>query len=307
MPIVPSLLAVWLLQVSRVQGAASSEAVCGQPVINSPRIVGGQAAAYGSWPWQVAIFQGGYFICGGSLIAEQWVLSAAHCFLGSTATSQYDLLLGAYELLNLTSTVVESSVEQILTHPDYNGKAGSSGDIALLELRAPVNFTKNILPTCLPDSSAQFPLNADCWVTGWGNIQEGVLLPSPLTLQEVKLPLMSQAACNNIFNSHPVGVLGKNPIKPDMICAGNQNSGKDSCQGDSGGPLVCKLQGRWTQAGVVSWGVGCASPFHPGVYTSVPFYANWIQATMNGESQNGGSQNAPVVTFLLMALVTALL
>ncbi|XP_062992941.1 serine protease 27-like, partial [Elgaria multicarinata webbii] len=275
MRISPSLLVVWLLQVTMAQGAASSEAACGQPLI-SPRIVGGQPASDGLWPWQVAILRDGYFICGGSLIANQWVLSAAHCFTKSIATSKYDMLLGAYQLLNLSSHVVYSKVKVIIPHPDYSGDIASIGDIALVKLTAPVTFTNYILPICLPDSSVEFSLDSDCWVTGWGDVQQGVQLLPPLTLQELKVPLISRATCNALFNVILLEGMDRNPIKADMICTGDPEGGKDSCQGDSGGPLVCQLEGHWTQAGVVSWGMGCAIPNQPGVCSSVAFYANWI-------------------------------
>ncbi|XP_061447603.1 serine protease 33-like [Rhineura floridana] len=303
MTIVPFSLTIWLLQLTMLEGAASSEAACGQPV-NSPRIVGGQPASDGSWPWQVSILLHRYPICGGSLIAEQWVLSAAHCFFpGMQLVSQYDILLGAHQLLNLSSHVEEFRVERIFLHPNYNGQPDSSGDIALLKLRSPVNFTNYILPICLPKSSTQLSPEADCWVTGWGDIQNGVPLPTPLTLQELHVPLISREACNKLFNSVQVNDLSKDPIKQDMFCAGYREGGKDSCQGDSGGPLVCKLKGGWTQAGIVSWGIGCAQRNLPGVYTSVPFYDNWIQARMNGID---GLHSAHVVPFILVSLVLTL-
>uniref|UniRef100_A0A8D2IZF8 Peptidase S1 domain-containing protein n=1 Tax=Varanus komodoensis TaxID=61221 RepID=A0A8D2IZF8_VARKO len=279
--------------------SSPSPTECGKPVIQSPRIVGGQPASNGSWPWQVSILQDNRFICGGSLIADQWVLSAAH------SINQYKVLLGAYQLLNLINTVVVSGVRQIILHPDYTNSIDSSGDIALLKLNTPVQFTNFILPICLPASSVRFSPNADCWVTGWGDIQtkgEELNLPPPLTLQELKVPLISRTICNYLYNHFPVIDLPRNPIKLDMICAGSVEGGKDSCQGDSGGPLVCNLPEGWTQAGIVSWGFGCAQPGHPGVYTFVPFYADWIQKTMNG-----GLQSAPLATLLLLPLALTLL
>ncbi|XP_062992943.1 serine protease 27-like [Elgaria multicarinata webbii] len=301
MQIPPSLLAIWLLQVTMVQAALNSTTACGQS-INSPRIVGGQPASDGSWPWQVSIVKNNYHTCGGSLIAEQWVLSAAHCFSESTYFDKYEVLLGAYKLSNLSNNAAFSNVKRIYLYPDFNGETDLIGDIALLQLSTPVKFTNYILPVCLPDSSVQFPANADCWVTGWGNIQNGVGLLYPATLQEVKVPLISRESCNALYNSALTHGLGMNPVETGMICAGYPEGGKDSCQGDSGGPLVCQLKGSWTQAGVVSWGIGCAQPRMPGVYTSVPSYAKWIEATMNG-----GFQKAPAVTLLLAALAQALL
>ncbi|XP_062992945.1 prostasin-like [Elgaria multicarinata webbii] len=305
MPVVPPRLAVWLLHLTVLNGAASSEAGCGQPVI-SPRIVGGDPASEGSWPWQVSILYNNLPACGGSLIDNQWVLSAAHCFLN--VQDNYEVQLGAFMLDNPSSNLKISAVGQIIPHPDYNGKDGSRGDIALVELASPVNFTDYILPICLPDSSEQFSPGTLCWVTGWGQIREGENLQSPKILQELQVPIIDRDQCNELYNINPSEEYGTNPVKDDMICAGYPEGGKDACQGDSGGPLVCKRDGSWTQAGVVSWGDGCAEKNRVGVYTSVPYYANWIQETMTG---NGGEQNGSVhktcIVTLLMSLALALL
>uniref|UniRef100_A0A8D0BCH8 Peptidase S1 domain-containing protein n=1 Tax=Salvator merianae TaxID=96440 RepID=A0A8D0BCH8_SALMN len=246
---------------------------CGQPAYFS-RIVGGQSAADGSWPWQVSILKNSEHHCGGSLIDKQWVLSAAHCFYSDTTISQYKVILGAYQLSNPSSHAFTSSVKQIIIHPDSNGEATSGNDIALLKLTFPVHFTNYIMPICLPNSSVQFFTNVDCWITGWGDTQPDVPLKPPQTLQEVRVPLLNQSSCNELYNA--ISLLDKDPIKPDMLCAGFPEGGKDACQRDSGGPLVCKCNEHWILAGAVSWGIGCALPNLPGVYISVPYYANWI-------------------------------
>ncbi|XP_063157924.1 serine protease 27-like [Candoia aspera] len=317
-----SLLGLGLLYLSVAQE-------CGQP--RNPRIVGGHDATKGKWPWQVSILRSNQHICGGSVISEQWVLSAAHCFykvssnIGGKKDSleskeqklcfcvynsqpdyKYTVLLGAYQLQKLSYDEVYAEVKKIVLHPDYNGKSGSLGDIALIQLQKPVIFTNSIMPICLPMPSEKFSRGEDCWVTGWGAIKEQVNLPAPLTLQEVKVPLVSRRDCSLIYKQFPVWDLVKDPIKPDMFCAGSPEGGKDSCQGDSGGPLTCQLQGKWTQAGIVSWGIGCASGLYPGVYTSVPFYADWIRNVMEGKN-NGGLQNVPTLVILLLSLGMAVL
>uniref|UniRef100_A0A6J0V030 Prostasin-like n=1 Tax=Pogona vitticeps TaxID=103695 RepID=A0A6J0V030_9SAUR len=297
MLILRSQLVVWLLQLTMLQGTTSSEAACGQPVI-STRIVGGQPATEGEWPWQVSISMNGQHICGGSLIAEQWVLSAAHCFPYAV---DYDVQLGVYQLMNPSSDSVTSTVQQIIPHPDFNGHDGSSGDLALLKLTSPVNFTDYILPVCLPRSSTEFPSGTNCSVTGWGKIGENDPLESPKTLQELEVPLIDRETCNAMYNINPDEEFGMNPIKPDMLCAGYEEGKKDACQGDSGGPLVCPSDGVWILAGVVSWGDGCAQPNRPGIYTSVPYYADWIQ-----EKMNGGLSNTPTITLLLISLALTL-
>uniref|UniRef100_H9GC52 Peptidase S1 domain-containing protein n=1 Tax=Anolis carolinensis TaxID=28377 RepID=H9GC52_ANOCA len=274
---------------------SSSSTVCGQPVI-SGRIVGGDDATNGAWPWQVAVLRSYYFICGGSLIDKEWVLSAAHCFYNATNPDEYLLIFGANQLLNLSPDVVVRRVKRIILHYDYNGPVASSGDIALLQLSFPVDFTNNIHPICLPESSAEFYVNTNCWVTGWGNTQfKERDTAKPKTLQEVKLPLITWEICNIYYNMVPIQGLTWNPMKADMLCAGYQIGGKGPCQGDSGGPLVCNVQGSWFQAGIVSWSVGCAQRNYPSVYASVPYYAKWISAGLEGRDPNSA---ALVVSYL---------
>uniref|UniRef100_A0A8C3TBP9 Peptidase S1 domain-containing protein n=1 Tax=Chelydra serpentina TaxID=8475 RepID=A0A8C3TBP9_CHESE len=242
----------------------------------SPRIVGGNDAMNGSWPWQVSIRGGSDHICGGTLIAESWVVSAAHCFSGDK--SAYHVNLGEYQLQNPSESLVSFPIKEIYRHPSYTD-IGSSGDIALVELETPVSFNSVIRPVCLPASSVEFPTGMACWVTGWGDTQYGGSLTAPKTLQEVQVPLIDRDACNSLFNtgSYTDDPQGIDPIQQDMICAGYPEGEKDSCQGDSGGPLVCEWDSAWLLAGVVSWGVECARPNRPGVYILLPPYADWIQ------------------------------
>ncbi|XP_044870439.1 prostasin-like [Mauremys mutica] len=254
-------------------------AACEQPM-GFPRVVGGNDADYGSWPWQVSIREGSNHICGGSLIAESWVVSAAHCFNGNK--SAYHVNLGEYQLMNPSESLVSIPVKEIYRHPSYT-EMRSSGDIALVELETPVSFNSVIRPICLPVSSVEFPTGMECWVTGWGHTQYGGSLTAPQTLKEVQVPLIDRDACNTLFNngSYPDDPPGIDPIKQDMICAGYPEGKKDACQGDSGGPLACNLNSAWLLAGVVSWGVECACPNRPGVYILLPPYADWIQCCIS--------------------------
>ncbi|XP_075175963.1 transmembrane protease serine 9-like [Anomaloglossus baeobatrachus] len=249
--------------------------VCGSPVV-SDRIVGGTDAVDGEWPWQISLRYTGSHICGGSLIASQWVLSAAHCFQGSTYPYDYSVYLGMYQLSLTNGHEYNAYVKRIITHPAFTG-AGSPGDIALIQLSSPVPYTKYIMPICLPSSSVTFPSGLKCWVTGWGNVQSGVYLPYPETLQEVKMPLIDSKTCDAMYHIDSTVATTTSIILDDMICAGYNYGLQDSCQGDSGGPLVCKVQGAWYQAGIVSWGEGCAQPNRPGVYTLTTAYKAWMQ------------------------------
>nr|XP_014353762.1 PREDICTED: serine protease 33-like [Latimeria chalumnae] len=253
----------------------SSSQVCGRPKLND-RIVGGANAPEGAWPWQVSLHHNVEHVCGGSLIAPNWVLTAAHCFANGRDPSSYNVYLGRYQQSNFNSHEEFRKVTQIIIHENYVDEQ-QGNDIALLQLSSDVTYTDYILPICLPASNVHFPEGYKCWVTGWGHINSGVSLPSPQTLQEVQVPIIEKNRCDCLYHQGALESPSIRIILNDMTCAGYVEGKKDSCQGDSGGPLVCKVDGAWQLAGIVSWGEGCAEPNRPGVYVSVPYYQSWIQ------------------------------
>ncbi|XP_053881029.1 serine protease 27-like [Malaclemys terrapin pileata] len=264
------------------------------------RIMGGQDAKKGNWPWQVSVQEDGAHICGGSLISAQWVVSAAHCFNRSLPDSAYRMNLGEYQLSNPSPTRISSPVSRIVVHPDYN-ESTNIADIALVQLTEPVTFTDEIRPISLPGPSTQFPAGAVCWVTGWGRTGSECedTLSLPQTLQEVQVPLVDVSTCREHYGECSLG------IEEDMLCAGSLGVSRDSCEGDSGGPLVCPRNGNFLLAGIVSWGANCtdSSTPSPGVYIQVSFYANWIQEVTGGANPSAFS---PVIPLLAGLLLTAL-
>nr|XP_048710244.1 serine protease 27-like [Caretta caretta] len=288
-----SRLALLLLVVMLPSPAHGAEESQDQPVFS--RIIEGQDAQEGRWPWQVSVQ---FFdakkrdyrhICGGSLISAQWVVSAAHCFSCSQSCSQYRLVLGAHQLLNPSPNQILVNMKQIILHPSYNKKT-KVADIALVRLEKPVKYTKFIRPISLPGAFCQFPEKTKCWVTGWGKVEMTKPLPKPKTLQELEIPIIKTAVCNDRYKTlAPHSPLGPNIIKPSMICAGYMDSPKGFCKGDSGGPLACQQDGTWYLAGVVSWfmtkyvhGTICADCRFPGVFTRVTAYNSWIRRHMRG-------------------------
>ncbi|XP_029933724.1 serine protease 27 [Myripristis murdjan] len=280
---------------------------CGRPPLVENRIVGGADASDGAWPWQVDIQINGH-VCGGSIISEYWVLSAAHCFPNPFDLGSYIIYAGRYQLNGFNPYQSTHSVSEVVIPSGYV-EPHQGRDIALVRLSTPVTWSDRVRPICLPDSGTLFPGGMQCYVTGWGNIRDEVSLPGVGTLQEVQVPIISQSSCQEMYRLQPSETVD---ILFDMICAGYQEGGKDSCQGDSGGPLVCQMvNGTWVQAGVVSFGLGCAQANRPGVYAKVSAFSDFIRSTVPGIRLYGrANQKQPgwaavlgcVFTLLIMLL-----
>ncbi|CAK8695093.1 unnamed protein product [Clavelina lepadiformis] len=253
--------------------AAVEETSCGSDSLTSGRIVGGRSAKVGGWPWMVYVLIDSSFICGGTLIDENWVITAAHCFRSTGINSTVETFFGR---LNPSATkreephVQQRTVTQIILHPDWEKDRFPYHDIALLRLSSPVMQGAFIKTVCLPNGEVPSP-NTRCWVTGFGTT--AYRGPAAKDLQEVGLPIVDIQRCKRAYEGTQY------PVDENlMICAGYASGGKDACQGDSGGPLVCQRcdSCSWYLAGVVSFGKGCAEPQYFGVYTNVENHEQWI-------------------------------
>ncbi|XP_017758253.1 PREDICTED: uncharacterized protein LOC108549401 [Eufriesea mexicana] len=238
------------------------------------RIVGGGSSSAGSWPWQVALYKEGDYQCGGALINERWILSAAHCFYH--AQDEYWVArIGATRRGSFPSPYEQVlRLDHISLHPDYIDN-GFINDIAMLRLEEPVTFSDYVRPVCLPESEPKS--GTMCTVTGWGQLFEiGRIFPD--TLQEVQLPVISTEECRRKTLFLPLY-----RITSGMLCAGLKDGGRDACLGDSGGPLVCSGSDKYTLHGITSNGYGCARPGRPGVYTKVYHYLPWVEYVISRE------------------------
>eukprot|EP00112_Aurelia_sp_Birch-Aquarium-sp1_P007983 Seg1871.3 transcript_id=Seg1871.3/GoldUCD/mRNA.D3Y31 product="Transmembrane protease serine 9" protein_id=Seg1871.3/GoldUCD/D3Y31 len=260
-----------------------NEAICGtrahglaHPALNPQQIVGGSNARPGDWPWQVGFASAGstFVYCGGTLVSDEWIISAAHCFQRGNSPSSITARLGDHNRLSNEGTEQVIRLSRVINHPRYNSRT-QDNDIALLRLSRKVKFTKYIRPACLPSAAAVIRDGADAFVSGWGTTREGgstsPILQVARVKEKQKVPIVSEATCKRTVGG----------ITDAMICAGFAQGGIDSCQGDSGGPLVLKsTNGKYYLGGVVSWGIGCARRGKYGVYARVTALRSWLDTIL---------------------------
>ncbi|XP_069835947.1 acrosin-like [Dendropsophus ebraccatus] len=239
------------------------------------RIVGGKDALPGSWPWLVSIQQPideEHFthLCGGSVLNSQWILTAAHCFKNQADHFySWRVVFGGHQLSVAGPGVQIRGISKKIEHEKYDPET-ERNDITLLSVDRPISYNKYIQPACLPRRTADVTLMTDCYIAGWGVLEEQGIEPSD-TLQEAHVELISTKRCNSTtWYNGAVGIYN--------LCAGYEQGGIDSCQGDSGGPLMCKDPKAtiFLVVGITSWGSGCAQAQSPGVYTSTQYFFNWI-------------------------------
>ncbi|KAG1652364.1 Proclotting enzyme [Nymphon striatum] len=285
-----------------------------------PLVVGGKISQKNGWPWMVSIpyylkkalgailisFRGSHlkgtswpihsaaiftkrgsqktYLCGGTIINDRYIVSAAHCFKKSASSrivpERYVIRLAEYDITD-DNNGQEYDVEEIIVHSEYKPPVAYN-DIALLKVKRKITDSSKVQPICLPigPEKSQNLEKKRVTVIGWGTTAyAGADSPK---LREASIPVASNNHCNESYmriralTNYPQG------INSNMICAGKVTGGKDACQGDSGGPLMLLDQShKWTLVGVVSGGYQCARPGFPGVYTRVTEYLNWIAQNLD--------------------------
>lgn len=238
------------------------------------RIINGKDAKANAYPFMTALISAKNDniapFCGASFIGGRYVLTAAHCVEGESSASTH-VWIGGHDI-SLPNSGKRVKVAQIYRHEQYNSETNDN-DVAIVEL---VEDVTGVTPINIitPEIEASLADGFEFTVMGWGNVKTQGSPQYPEKLQEVNVPLYNRAQCNSDYRG----------ISEQMMCAGFVEGGKDSCQGDSGGPLVFKQNGKWYQAGVVSFGNGCAQANAPGVYARLSKFNQWLEAKKAGVS-----------------------
>lgn len=243
---------------------------------------------YGEFPWMVAVLREdkvmdstlNVYECGGSLIAPNVVLTAAHC----VANKQQDTLLvrgGEWDTQTRNELYPhhDRRVREVVIHERFN-KGSLANDMALLILDQPFELAENIQPVCLPPKNHNFD-NSKCFASGWGKNIFGKEGKYQVILKKVELSVVPYQSCQSSLRTTRLGkrfVLDKS-----FTCAGGV-AGQDTCRGDGGSPLVCPVPGNpnyYYQAGIVAWGIGCGEQGIPGVYANVAVFRDWIDQQLS--------------------------
>ncbi|CAC5367331.1 Trypsin beta,Trypsin delta/gamma-like protein CG30031,Trypsin alpha,Chymotrypsin-like serine proteinase [Mytilus coruscus] len=235
----------------------------------SSKIVGGSNADITTYPWQVSLQMrsgsGWYHICGGSIIDNNWIVTAAHCVDGSSANT-LRIAAGMTKLSDTSRTV--RSLARIIMHPNYSSsRPGYPNDIALLELSQSLTFGATMNKIAVP--TTQDFTGSTCSLSGWGRLSGSG--SSPDNLKDVQMTIISNSECSTRWAS----VTGA-AINDGNICI--LESGKSACSGDSGGPMTCYSGNTPYLAGATSWGISTCSGDFPSVYARLTSFRSWISS-----------------------------
>ncbi|XP_069058044.1 complement C1r subcomponent-like [Pleurodeles waltl] len=263
---------------------------CGQPAMPMTahaRIMGGAEAQAGSFPWQVLLRVNGR--AAGALVADRWILTVAHILRPKMAPREWaqDTRQQVWAYLGDTDVkkmvqLGSHEVEHVVVHPGYKDDANDfRHDIALIKLKYPVVYDKNISPICLPkpENIAFYAPGRLGYVSGHGEIGKQRLLNK---LRYIQLPVVDPDTCATSVKNKTIYDL-PTIVDQHMFCAGYPEGGRDACMGDSGGAFVVfdKEREAWVVTGLVSWSIGCGMPNQYGFYTKVASYVVWINRVLS--------------------------
>lgn len=243
--------------------AAATALLCAPGAVAAPRpIVGGTTTTTTAYPFMMQITDASQNqFCGGTLVAANKVVTAAHCMVGETTSSVR--VVGGRTYLNGTNGTV-SKVGKIWINPGYTD-ATNGDDVAVLTLSTSMSYTP--ASYVASTNTGVYAAGTTARIVGWGTTSENG--GSSNQLRTATVPIVSDSSCRSSY--------GSDYVASDMVCAGYTNGGTDTCQGDSGGPLLI----GGVLAGITSWGNGCAEVGYPGVYTRLTTFSNLVKTQIN--------------------------
>ncbi|XP_068839231.1 probable threonine protease PRSS50 [Capricornis sumatraensis] len=260
------------------------------------------------WPWMVSVRANGTHICAGTLIASEWVLTAAHCTTESDVT--YSVRAGSPWIDQITKTTIDTLAKEVIVHSRYRASrywswVGRANDIALLNLERPLQYSKYVWPICLPGLDYSVKDYSLCTVTGWGLPRVGGEWPQFRTIQEKEVTILNSTECDSLYRRFSKIPSLIQIINSQMICAKDVDREK-FCYEISGEPLACPVQNVWHLMGVVSWGPGCKKSEAPPIYVHISSYQQWIWDRVSGQTLPAPSRALLLALLMLLSFLAAL-
>jgi len=243
-------------------------------------VIDGEKANQGEFPWIVSLRSfsviGFTHFCGGSIVGDQWIVTAGHCCYGNSDGAFIHAMAGGVKLDLPESGVQKVNIDKVLLHQDFNYTL-IQNDICLLKTKTAFEWTDTVKAVDLPESMAETEAGVVGQLAGWG--EDGIWPVPAEHLRKTSVPVMSDSDCNATYLDYDAKYNLPNVVLDSMICLQDPNDvDRGSCSGDSGGPFTV----NGTLTGLVSWGAGgCASSGYPSVMTQLSYFITWIQETMN--------------------------
>jgi prostatin (serine protease 8) len=237
----------------------------------SPQVVGGEEAPEGGYPFIVSLQLLSQHFCAGSILNNQWIITAAHCV--DAVSGMENLVVvkaGKHNIQSTEDSEQTAQVSQAIQHENYQGGVGPY-DIGLLKLKTPLKLTDRVQAIEL--ASPESDPTGEAWLCGWGSTSRSAFPDMPSKLQQVKMEYLDRATCHEAVKR----LTGSSPVHETNVCTGPLDEGISACSGDSGGPLITRNGQKAIQTGIVSWGIiPCGTTGAPSVYARISKFNDWI-------------------------------